>query len=123
LRFLAEFVLIQADKCGKKECSKSISDSREKEKIVSGRQHCLHRAIIDTSLVNRMARKIPRKQGTTASVRELNPYSAVYQVLINTCFSWLCTTRCRDQDHFSGFPKSSKPLKRFKTAVARRAPR
>jgi hypothetical protein len=28
-------------------------------------QHCLHRVIIDTSLVNRVARKFPKKAETT----------------------------------------------------------
>jgi len=39
-------------------------------------QQCLYRAIIDTSLVNRAARKI-WKTGARLS-RELNPYSVVY---------------------------------------------
>jgi hypothetical protein len=46
-------------------------------------QQCLHRAIIDTSLVNRVARKF-WKTGKDGFERELNPHPAVYQFFINT---------------------------------------
>ena len=46
------------------ECSKCVSDSRETEKIVPGRQQSLHRAIIDTSVANSVARQfLPAKDG------------------------------------------------------------
>jgi len=49
-------------------------------------QQCLHRAIIDTSLLNRVARKF-WKTGNNGFSREQNSYSAVYQFLIKTLLS------------------------------------
>jgi hypothetical protein len=55
--FVGRLAFFAAAKREKRGCKKPTSDSREKEKIVSAWQQRLHRGIIDTLLVNRVARK------------------------------------------------------------------
>jgi hypothetical protein len=66
-------------------------------------QQCLHRAMIDMSLVNRVARKI-WKTGAWLGW-EQNPYSVVYAFSLTPCFSQVCITGWPDQNRFSGFPE------------------
>src|SRR6476469_5529090 len=61
-RFVDRLVLFAAGKREQGAQTNATSDSTETEKIAPRWQHCLHRVIIDTSLVNRVARKFPKKQ-------------------------------------------------------------
>src|SRR4029077_15486693 len=65
LRLIGRFVLQAGGQRHKCICKKPASDSREREKIASGWQQRLHRALIDTSFVSSMAREIlkPKKGG------------------------------------------------------------
>jgi len=56
-RFIDWFVFLAAGQSQERTCEKPTSDSCEREKIAPGWQQRLHRAIIDTSVVNRVARK------------------------------------------------------------------
>ncbi|PYJ21225.1 MAG: hypothetical protein DME71_11705 [Verrucomicrobia bacterium] len=51
------FVFRAACQSQERTCKKPTSDSCERHKIASAWQQRLHRAIIDTSVVNRVARK------------------------------------------------------------------
>jgi len=55
--FVDRLVLFPAAKCKKRACNRPTSNSREREEIVSAWRQRLHRGIIDTLLVNRVARK------------------------------------------------------------------
>jgi hypothetical protein len=56
-RFVNWLVFLAASKTEQCACSQAASDSGETEKIARGWQQYPHRAIIDTPLVNRVARK------------------------------------------------------------------
>jgi hypothetical protein len=55
-------------------------------------QYCLHRVVIDTSLVNRVARKI-WKTPNDGFGRELNRIGFASVSHLTPCFSWVFTTR------------------------------
>src|SRR6476620_12690897 len=69
--FVEGLVFFAAGKHEQSAHTDARSDSTETEKMVTHFQQCLHRAIIDTSLVNRVARKFPKKQETTACDRQI----------------------------------------------------
>jgi hypothetical protein len=50
-------VFVAARESEKRACAQTTADSNESEDITSGWQHCLHRATIDMSPVNIVARE------------------------------------------------------------------
>jgi hypothetical protein len=71
--FVDRLVFFAAGKYEERAHSNARSDSRETEKMTPRWQHCLHRVIIDTSLLNLVARKFPKKQETTNCSRQIFP--------------------------------------------------
>src|SRR5438552_10230873 len=71
LFFVDRLVLFPAAKCKKRACNRPTSNSREREEIARGWQQCLHRAIIDTSSVSPMARKLEAKEQRLPSTERL----------------------------------------------------
>jgi len=67
-------------------------------------QQCLHRAIIDTSLVNRVARKF-WKTWNDGFGRELNPNRISLCFLLTPCFSSGAHHAMLIENRLGGFPK------------------
>src|SRR6476469_9141339 len=69
--FVDRLVLFAARKHEQSARTNARSDSTETDKMAPRWQYCLHRVIIDTSLVNRVARKFPKKHETTVCSQEI----------------------------------------------------
>ena len=67
--FVYRLVFFAAGKYEQGAHANARSDSSETEKMAPRWQHCLHRVVIDTSFVNRVARKFPKKQETAVCSR------------------------------------------------------
>src|SRR5205823_14172774 len=109
-RFVNWLVFPAAGKTEQCACNHAASDSCEREKIAPGWQQRLHRAIIDTSLVNRVARKFYKSWSDPEDSRDPSSLLRLWRSLLKAevtqriplRLEYRCSLCCVRQQEISG---------------------